>query len=402
MSAESEGVESQGNGLVRYDPGLRFSAGGQLVVPSETQFSAVLAEADSVEKLTGLRNLMSAHEEVAKKCNLAFEEAVRLVVFRLEVERKLGAELLQVVRRGGHGSKSTRLTSNRGGASNGLPEGITRQMAAKYRGLAAIPDPTFQSYLERAREARVMPSANGARAFATKGWLPGRKRVGAKQSKRVHDVALCHGVEDALRRFLGRVDVRVGEADVPSKVSINPRGAHSENQRGSVLFAECRDPGAWLPELVRLRMAAKIDEAIVVLPPETGAEWFRQLGDGWCCCFATGARASVVAYHGPRVRLFEVSMHAHGAVMHAEPVVSAVVAMREAGRRGILTRIELPDSSGIARGSSAGRGDRSGDIDHRSERPVCLPPLRACSGAPSCLGSHGCASCGEELRQSRS
>jgi hypothetical protein len=77
MSVESEGVESQGNGLVRYDPGLRFFTGGQLVVPSETQFSAVLAEADSVEKLAGLRNLMSAHEEVAKKCNLALEEAVR-------------------------------------------------------------------------------------------------------------------------------------------------------------------------------------------------------------------------------------------------------------------------------------------------------------------------------------
>ena len=68
-------------------------------------------------------------------------------------------------------------------------------------------------------------------------------------------------------------------------------------------------------------MAAKIDEAIVVLPPDTGAEWFRQLGDGWCCCFTVGVRASVVAYHGPRVRLFEVAMHAHGAVMHSETVV---------------------------------------------------------------------------------
>lgn len=164
MSDEQHAAQGQG-AVVRREP-PRFFDSGQMVVPSAQRLAAVLAKADDLGKLTDLHTLASVHEDLAKKCNLAFDESLRLAVFRLEVERKLGAELAQLVHRGGYGSKSTRLTSIRGGASSPLPEGITKQMAAKYRALAAVPETTFRAYVEHVRGRRRLPTANGARAYS--------------------------------------------------------------------------------------------------------------------------------------------------------------------------------------------------------------------------------------------
>ncbi len=314
MSDEQHAPQGQG-AVVRREP-LRFFDAGQVVVPSAQHLAAVLAKADDLSKLTDLHTLASVHEDLAKKCNLAFEESLRLAVFRLEVERKLGAELAQLVHRGGHGSKSTRLTSNRGGTSSPLPEGITKQMAAKYRALAAIPETTFRAYVEHVREQRRLPTANGARAYS-RGAAPKTMGKRARAKSASATAVLPASVVDALRAFLGHVDVRVGRLDVRTTREFAAGEFASRDLRGRVLFAECHDPTRWLSELDALRTRTRIEEAVVVLSTRELSTWVQQLGAGWQCCFVAGATGCAVAYCGPRTHLFAVAMLPTGVVISA-------------------------------------------------------------------------------------
>src|SRR5688572_16370147 len=129
----------------RFELALRREGG--LAVPADDHLRLILAEAKLTGRLRDLRQMVAAWEAVAEKCDLVFEEMVRLAVFRLDVERDLGAELAQTVRHGGDRSRSARATLLDGG----LPDGITKQQAAKYRALAAIPDQAFRAYVEKAR-----------------------------------------------------------------------------------------------------------------------------------------------------------------------------------------------------------------------------------------------------------
>src|SRR5688572_17289359 len=76
-----------------------------LIVPPDEHLRLVRLDAKSAGNLKGLRQMVAAWEAVAEKCDLAFEEMARLAVFRLEVERDLGAELAQTVRHGGDRSR---------------------------------------------------------------------------------------------------------------------------------------------------------------------------------------------------------------------------------------------------------------------------------------------------------
>lgn len=79
-----------------------------LVVPDAAHLLQLRERAREAEELPGLRKLVAAWQAAAEKCDLAFEELTRLAVYRLEVERDLGAHLAQTVHRGGHRAKSPR------------------------------------------------------------------------------------------------------------------------------------------------------------------------------------------------------------------------------------------------------------------------------------------------------
>jgi hypothetical protein len=144
-------------GLVSSAPALGLG----LTLPPHEDLGLLRQTARRDGTLKDLRQMVAAWEAVAARCDLAFEELVRLAVFRLEVERDLGSELAQTVRHGGDRSRSSRATLLDGA----LPPGITKQQAAKYRALAGIPQQAFQDYLAESRKARKVPNATAARRF---------------------------------------------------------------------------------------------------------------------------------------------------------------------------------------------------------------------------------------------
>lgn len=294
------------------------TASGELIIPSDAQFEKFLEDADDIERLTGLQKLTAAHKDVAIRCGLAFDESMRLAIRRLRVERKLGAELQHVVHRGGHGSKSSGVTSIRGGASEGLPAGITKQAAARFRKLAAIPDATFISYLACARKRHTSPSASGAIDYAEKadGSKPGHSKTTLKAPKPADFVGLSPTLLEAVQGFLPDISVCIGDAKVRCGTRLTASTASPRQIRGIVLVAECLHPGEWLRLLVKLRESCHINETVVVLPGATGTSWFKALGeDGWRCFFPTGEDRLFLAYLGPRTHGFAVTFGQHGLVM---------------------------------------------------------------------------------------
>ncbi len=283
--------------------------GRAAALPSMARLEGLLVSTADAEALTRLRSFAAAHEDVARHCRLAYEEFARLAVFRLRVERKLGATLMLVVRRGGHRPRSTGLTNADDGR---LPPGVTKQMAAKYRQLARIDEAVFDAYLRHVVDLRCPPSANGARAFAAaRGTAPGP----AAARRHPPLPPLPPAVLDAVHRFLGRVDVTVAR-DAAGPAGAAATALQLRTLRGRVLVAGCRDPGFWLPRLAMTRLQGATTEVVVALPAATGERWFRHLGDSdWSTCFVTASPPLLVAYHGPRRSLFGLAFRSLGTVL---------------------------------------------------------------------------------------
>lgn len=287
-------------------------------IPSDQQFELMLASADGAEGLRDLRKLMAAAEAVAKQCDLAFEEMLRLAVNRLRVERELGRQLAQATGRGGVGSKSHRVTSKRGGASNPLPAGVTKQEAQRYRLLASVPDIAFARYLEEAREKRTIPTAAGARRLVREP----RERSPRKASPSAAEIVLSPEVLDWITRIM-EVDVLVGAANIPAakRVRWNP-DPNQFSLAGNVFVSDCKQPDVWLPELVRLHKCAAIERVVVALRAEVWEPWFRLLTREWRCCFLSGHKSNVggllLAHHGVRGAAFSAVMGQHGWIGAAE------------------------------------------------------------------------------------
>ena len=115
---------------------------------------------DEVTHLRQLEARLAALEAMAKKFDLAFEEILRLAVFRPRTERALGAHLAQTVKRGGDRPKFPR-----GTLPHGLPDWVDKKRSSAFQKLAAIPDAVFESYLLEAGSLRRVPSELGARRF---------------------------------------------------------------------------------------------------------------------------------------------------------------------------------------------------------------------------------------------
>ena len=288
---------------------------GALSIPSETEFRIVLSQKEGAAALHDLRTIVATWQAVAAKCKQAFEDTVKLAVYRLEVERALGAELAQTVRRGGDRSKYSGSTLL---SESALPPGISKNQSAAYQRLAAIPDATFRAYVTAAKEKRRVPSASAAKKFAAQGGTP---RASAKRPRRravASAAVLSPAVVDAISRIVDP-DVVVGtdELDAVQRVPANAKDVF-DHLRGNVVIAACPDPSTWLPQLEQMRAAACFKQALVVLPAQVWSDWFAVLqGSAWSCCFVRGVRnaqdvGQLIAHLGEKPAAFEVVAHEIG------------------------------------------------------------------------------------------
>lgn len=232
-----------------------------------------------------------------------------LAVERMQVEREIGLWIAQTVHRGGSGSRSNEVTSKRGGSSAPLPPGVTKQRAARFRQLAAIPDSTFREYLAHITTSGLLPSANGALAFAGSG---GRSTSGRCQ-------AVSPSACNAVLRVLGAIDTLVGPQLMPAKRTVPALAFDAEHLRGRVVVIECLQPARWLPLLGRLVELREISDLIVFLQRPLGQRWQHHLR-GWVLVSPAGFPTNAaLAYHGERTAAFRTVMSELGIVMTIAP-----------------------------------------------------------------------------------
>ena len=294
-------------------PELPLRSEFSLVIPTNEQFLQLRAEAKQAGKLPNLRQMVAAWQDVADRCHLAFEELTRIAVFKLEVERELGAHLAQTVHRGGSRSKYSRSTL--------LPDDLTRNQSSAYQALAAIPEATFRAYLQGAHRDEEVPSSRGARAFAAATRSRGQQSV-RRTTAAGHSV-ISEAVLDAMTRIM-TPDVVVGCKRLKAKWHFHPDASNVLDMlTGDVFVAQCPQPQLWLPAIERLRKTARVYQAVVVLPAEVWTDWFAamEVGD-WLCCFLKGARGSdgngvMLAHVGAKQGAFRLAFRHLGVVMGA-------------------------------------------------------------------------------------
>lgn len=295
--------------------GARMSSGHALAdLPDAGQFADMLASAAGASGLHDLRRLVSAWQAVAQKCSLAFEESMRLAIYRLRVERALGGELAQTVSRGGFGSKSHGATSGSGGCSSPLPDGVSKHDARRYRQLAAISDSDFSRYLAHMKQAGRLPTSAGARRFAGTSSPGPAKR--SRRRGRAEKITLPSDILERLTRIM-EIDVVVGEETVPAKRRVQYSASPDRAVlRGNLLVCACAHPEKWLPALVRLRERALVEQAVVVAPAEVWAPWFGLVDGNWRCCFLAGVQLRgvgvVLLHHGARAEAFSAVLGDRG------------------------------------------------------------------------------------------
>jgi hypothetical protein len=253
--------------------------------------------------------MVSAMQAAAAKCDLAYEEMVRLAVYRLEVERDLGAHLAQTVVRG----RPTKRCPGGTISASGLPEGISKKQSVAYQRLAAIPVAVFQRYLEAVREAQKFPTTRGAQAFASEPKprvaRPARK---ARAGRATVDAELL----ESIRRCLGDIDVVVGESSIPARRCIEAVESLSATVSGQVLVVAADQAKAALPLVSKLVAAGTVAESLVLLPRDLDDGWLRGLRSGrWSVCLPVDTSKCVVAHIGARSHAFSLVFDAFGPVL---------------------------------------------------------------------------------------
>lgn len=293
-----------------------------LVLPSHSALQQALTVATASDELAQLREAAATYQDVAKRLKVAKDELVRLAIWRIDVERKLGEELARTVGRGGSGSKFHDGTSKRGGATHGLPDLVKKGASKRYQDLAAIPQEVLQDYLARTAKRGAVPSPGGARNFMLR-QSQVRSHGPRKTVREAHagepsvSGVLSHSVLEAAERFLGEIDVLVGVAAVRNKLQIDPNVVSPNKLRGSVFVADCSDPASWLPRLAALRLAGSLEQVLVALSAQAASSWFHEVSSDWAMCFLSsdGSEAPMVlAYHGSRLAPFRLVLGELGAL----------------------------------------------------------------------------------------
>ncbi len=285
-----------------------------LVIPTTEQFKVVLGRANDATSLQEMRQAFVALEAVASRCKLAMSEAVRLAIQRLEVERKLGAILMQTVRRGRPRKMSPEATFSTDAT---LPPDLPRQEAAKYQKLAAIPAEVFDRYLRESEAKERLPTSAGARRFAA----PIKPEVAKARSKktRAAGYSVPPQVLDVVRRIMEPIDVCVGSAKVGARRTTSSSAPDLVDQlAGDVFVSDCPDPAPMLKLLVRKRNNGKVEQAVVVLPAQVWAPWFADLKEGWSVCLLRDVQVDgvgcIVVHTGARASAFRLATNDLGAV----------------------------------------------------------------------------------------
>ncbi len=285
---------------------------GSIVVPSPQQFEIARVEAREAGRSQDLHRMVSAMQAAAAKCDLAYEEMVRLAVYRLEVERDLGVHLAQTVARGRPTKRCPRGTIS----GSGLPEGISKKQSVAYQRLAAIPVAVFKRYLEAVRGARRFPTTRGAQAFASEPKprvaRPARK---ARAGRATVDAELL----ESIRRCLGDIDVVVGESSIPARRCIGAVESLSATVSGQVLVVAADQATASLPLVSRLVAVGTVAESVVLLPRDLDDGWPGGLRSGrWSVCMPVDSSKCVVAYAGARSRAFKLVFDAVGPIFDVQ------------------------------------------------------------------------------------
>lgn len=309
-AAEVSGNAAQVLPLAIPGPALR----GQMTVPSTAQLEAALASATTPEQLASFDSIMTVLEEAGRQFEIVIDEAIRIATFHLKGKRKLGLALLQHVKHGGDRSRSHDANL----ADEALTRLIGKDRRRRYKALARVPAETFDNYLKVRAEQREIPKEAGALRHAAKASASVHAKPRKGKKPKADTLALSPAILDAIRRFLGDIDVCIGDAKVRCSTRLCASTVNPKQIRGSVVVSECLDPGEWLPKLVALRTNGVLKEVLVVVRVETGAPWFRVVAEeGWSCCFLTGSTTLAVAYHGARQRLFSLGFQELGAVMRS-------------------------------------------------------------------------------------
>jgi len=250
--------------------------GRQIVVPSRQQLTILRGEARADGTLHDLRERLAALFSVGQRFGVVHSELVRLAVARLEVERDIGNQLGEGLRRGRPQKRSPRVTFSEAR----LPEGMTKQQAMRFRELARVPEALFQSYLESVASEGRLPTSSGARRFAARSEPRARPRRGVRSK-----VVLAPDVLAALGRMMVP-DVLVGPALVPAgKVVAPDQPRVLEELRGAVLVLECPDPQAWFEAAVDLVVQRLATRVVLVLPLEVHSSWYSKVVERWLPCW---------------------------------------------------------------------------------------------------------------------
>ncbi|MBL9076037.1 MAG: hypothetical protein JNL08_00955 [Planctomycetes bacterium] len=299
------------------EPEPQLPARPELSLPSNERFLLQRTEAKRNGTLADLQKLVAAWQAVAAKCDMAFEELTRLAIYRLEVERDLGAYLAQEVQHGGDRSRYARRTL--------LPDDITKNQSSAYQKPAAVPEDVFRAYLDAVREKHVLPSSRGARAFAKPNATPSSSAATRRdrRARSAGGVPVPPPVLDVVISLM-TPDVVVGHVKLAAKkrIAIDSKRV-LEQLRGDVFIAQCRAPECWLPSLERLRREARIRRAIIVLGADTGAAWFAEFERGeWTLCFVRDpdreGNGILLAHLGERGGAFRLACRDLGVVVRPE------------------------------------------------------------------------------------
>lgn len=292
-----------------------------IVVPSEAALMRVLDDAESPEKLAHVERIAATLIDVARRCDHMVGELSRLLKFRLRSRHKLGLAIIAAVRPGGRRTKGRKTEAD----EHSLPKNLDKEEARKCREIARIPIGVLEDYFEAADSKGQHPSEAGAHRFARAARAAGGARPAApKQARRrpprdTSDIVLTPEILDCVQRTLGDIDVCVGDADIRCPLKVPADTVKVQDIQGTVFVAGCLAPEEWLPKLARLHRAAKVTEALVVLPGTIWLPWYRAAladGGGWEWCVLSGDQPTLaVAHLGRHPQGFRVAFSSIGAVV---------------------------------------------------------------------------------------
>jgi hypothetical protein len=275
----------------------------------------MLHQAEDGDSLVELQKAVATLLHAAERQERLRHRHFEVAVINLEVQRKIGAILLQTDARGGDRANSQAGTL----LNSGLPSGLKRSSASRCRGLARIEKTAWNDYLVSRRSVSRIPSAEGAVNFAkSKTPSAGSKRAVRKKSKsRSGDIEVSPQALDALERCLGDIDVCVGDAAVNCRHRLSGAKLATDDLSGTVFINARVDPDVWLKRMVELKSSAQCRQVVILLRTEPGHSWLSHFsGDPWHLCFLEGAEGPVVAaFIGVRTEGFFAGMHDHGLVV---------------------------------------------------------------------------------------